>query len=51
MPTRTGWGLAAWGGVLYDEPAVAVSAVGAMLNCAVRTEVSASGPLFFAPTI
>ncbi len=35
-----GWDVAAWGGVLFDEAAGAVSAVGALRSWAVRTEVS-----------
>ena len=35
-----GWDLAAWGGVLYDDAAGAVSAVGALAGWAVRTELS-----------
>ena len=35
-----GWNLGAWGGVLYDEPAAAIDAVGAFGPWAVRSEVS-----------
>ncbi len=35
-----GWDVAAWGGVLFDDAAGAVSAVGAVAGWAVRTEVS-----------
>ena len=35
-----GWDVAAWGGVLFDDAAGAVSAVGAMAGWAVRTEIS-----------
>ena len=35
-----GWDVAAWGGVLFDEAAGAVSAVGALARWAVRTEFS-----------
>ena len=35
-----GWDLGAWGGVLYDEPAAAIDAVGALGPWAVRSEVS-----------
>ena len=35
-----GWDVAAWGGVLFDDAAAAVSAVGELAGWAVRTEVS-----------
>jgi len=35
-----GWDVAAWGGVLFDDAAGAVSLVGALAGWAVRTEVS-----------
>ncbi len=35
-----GWDVAAWGGVLFDDAAGAVSAVGELAGWAVRTEVS-----------
>ena len=35
-----GWDVAGWGGMLFDEAAGAVSAVGALAGWAVRTEVS-----------
>jgi hypothetical protein len=35
-----GWDVAAWGGVLFDDAAGAVSAVGALARWAVRAEVS-----------
>jgi hypothetical protein len=35
-----GWDVAAWGGVLYDDAAGAVSAVGDLAGWAVRTELS-----------
>ena len=38
-----GWDVAAWGGVLFDDVAGAVSAVGELAGWAVRTEVSVRG--------